>query len=67
MLGLVSSIQDLDGVIVLTLRFVDDGDVVLDFQRVRHNRVGLLQRVQSLIKLAVAAIDFGDAHISLRV
>ena len=60
-------VEDLDRVVVLALRLVDDGDVVLHLQRIGHDRSGLLQRFQRLIELAVAAIDLRNAHVGLRI
>ena len=67
-LGLLQQLgQDLDCVVVFPLSFVDDRDVVLHFQRIGNDGRGFLQRIHGLIELAVAAIDFGNAHIGLRI
>src|ERR1019366_4110118 len=60
-------IKNLDGVFVFPLGLVNDRDVVLHFQGIGHDRGGFLQRFQGLIEFPVAAIDLGNAHVSLRI
>ncbi len=60
-------VQDLDGFVVASLRLIDGGDVVRDFDRILHHGLGFLQILERLIELALLAIDLRDAHVGLRI
>src|ERR1700677_843093 len=60
-------LQNLDGVVVAALGFIDYCDVVRNFQRIRHHSLGFFQAIECLIVFTLAAVDFRDAQIGLSV
>ena len=60
-------LQQLDRVVVTSLRLVDRGHAVGNVHGVGNQGVGFLQVFERQIVLALAAIDLGDAHVGLRV
>ncbi len=64
---LYQALQGLRRLVVVAQGVVDQGFVEADFERIRGQRLGLLQRGQRLLVVALAALDLRDAQIGLRV
>src|SRR5579871_2124329 len=60
-------LQNLDGLVVAGLSLVNDRHVVRHFESVGNHRLGFFQALEGILILALAAINFRDAKVGLRV
>ncbi len=68
MAGLLhQALQGLRGFVVVAERVVDQGLIEADFERIRGQSLGLLQRGQRLLVVALPPLDLRDPQIGLRI